>query len=302
MKKVSMKKLSIAVLTAASILSIGSVEAATSGAKISLKASVPKGSAGDEKAAAGKGLPWLPCTSTAIPNLGGLATTAVTDTLQFDLDVTNPDDDKDASKTPDYDVYVFFINHSLSAKAVATADKTVIDAAAAVPVVGGTDTFAAGKAAVVAAVQAATTSQVTAASAFGGNQIYALVPNTTGIGAPILTSFANANVLAAAAPSTYRLAANPASFKSTIFGGPIPLEFAGANALPQGMWSAIAIMVRPDAAGIAAVTPNQIQVDPTTGAAALQDPRNWVAWAIQPFILGTPFGTAVGTTTTGTCQ
>lgn len=68
------------------------------------------------------------------------------------------------------------------------------------------------------------------------------------------------------------------AYKVSIFN---PLS-ADDFSLRQGMWAAMAIMV-------------QSPVAPATiTAATLQDPRKWEAWAVQPFIVGTPFATSTG--------
>lgn len=253
-----MKKISIALLAALGLLGMNAVTAAP---KVSIKASVPKGTAGDEKAVAGKGMPWLPCTSGAV-TLGGLATTITADKLQFDLDVTNADDDKDTAKNMDYDLYVIFANYS------------------------GT-----------------------------GTAYYMLTPNPA-VGGPTLTLLTNDAAWLAATPSTYRYMSKSdfgttAALKATVFGTAISLDTAS---LPQGLWSAMAIMTRPNAvadAGGTLPSPDVVKaaVDPATtaGSTAIHDPRNWAAWSMQAFILGTPFKTATGVaadataTGAGTC-
>lgn len=72
------------------------------------------------------------------------------------------------------------------------------------------------------------------------------------------------------------------SFKTTLLNGPILLN---AGVLKQGMWNVLAVMVNP-----ATIT------DDTAGAKALQNPQNWEAWTVKPFIVGTPFATNYGTT------
>ncbi len=67
------------------------------------------------------------------------------------------------------------------------------------------------------------------------------------------------------------------AYKTTILGDAI--EFS-SGVLDQGMWTVVAFMVN-----------NSI-----TGDAALQNPQNWDAWTVKPFILGTPFKSANGTT------
>lgn len=312
MQKFMMKKLSVAVLAASSILAIGSVQAATTtpttGAKIKITVSTPKGSAGADAAVTGKGIPWLPCTNAAV-TLGTTTTTAFADTLQFDLDVTNADDDKEpTTKLTDYDVYIFFVNHSENAiDVVKNAFKTagLVDISAT-----GVATAAATPVADVATAAGNAVTEIGNTSALGGNIIYALAPDTSGFGGPKLTQYTPKQLLNAA-PSTYRFMSKAdfganTSFKGTLFGGAIPVDTTGLN-LPQGMWSIVTIMVRPEwtanATVTASTTPalNQTLVDPTTGSAALQNPKNWSAWAIQPFMLGTPFSTAKGTTDTGVC-
>ena len=265
MKTLSMKKLSLAVLTAACVLGLGVVEAAP---KVSVKISTPVGTAGADKAVAGKGLAWLPC-GTAATALSGLTTAGFSDKLQFDIDVTNADDDKDSGKLMDYELYVFFIDYT-------------------------------------------TVAGIT--NALGGNNMYALTPNAT-LGGPGLTPLVSSSVTLAAIPSSYRFMSKAdfgvtAAFKSTLFGGPIALD---TNTLPQGLWSILAIMTRPIAAadtGGTLPSPALVgaHVDPgfAAGSLALQDPRNWAAWAMQPFVLGTPFRTATGLGTgvaagAGTC-
>jgi hypothetical protein len=255
MKKLTLKKLSLAVLTAASILSIGSVAAAP---KVTVKLTIPKGTAGDDKAVTSmyKGVPWLPCSSAAA-TFGGTATTAFNDKIQVDLDVSNPDDNKDTNKLSDYDLYVFFINYSASGARTTT----------------GT-------------AQLAT------------DHIYALKPGV-GLAAPTLAPYENASStrvddlsFAGTAPSTYRFMANTdfnePAFKSTVFGGPF---FVDTATLPQGMWGVVAMMVDP-----AVVVPGTTT---TANSTKLQDPQNWSAWSMQPFILGTPFRTAIGVGVTG---
>lgn len=104
----TMKKLSAAILTAVCALGVTAVEAAP---KATIKVTAPSGTAGADKAALGKGMPWLPCTVGAAA-LSGVTTTSFMDKIQIDLDVTNANDDKSSDKSMDYDLYVIFVNYS----------------------------------------------------------------------------------------------------------------------------------------------------------------------------------------------
>ena len=79
-----------------------------------------------------------------------------------------------------------------------------------------------------------------------------------------------------------------AAFSTKLFGGPIELS---NGQLPQGMWSVMAIFVS-----------KYLVTDDSDGAKALQNPQNWEAWTVKPFIVGTPFETSVGVTTGTTLQ
>lgn len=250
-----MNKLSIAILSAACFLGPVALEAAP---KVSVKVTAPTGTAGAEKAVTGKGMPWLPCTSSAVA-LGGVTTASFIDKLQFDLDVTNADDDKEGNKLMDYDLYVIFVNYS-----------------------------------------------------GGATKYYALIPNPVLFNGPMLSPIADNAAWALLKPSAYRFMSKEnfgtiASVKSQLFG---PVFLDSAN-LPQGMWNILAIMTRPENTPItpAPAIPTTLDpilvkdyIDPNTASDKILDPRNWAAWAMQPFVLGTPFATNTGTTGDGTCK
>lgn len=258
MKKVSMKKLSIAILAATGILvtGMGIAEAATTTVTakpvISVTVTVPKGTAGAEAGVTSvyKGMPWLPCTSDNTKFKTGSAVASIKDQLQFDLAVTNT-----ATK---YDTYVFFVDYSASGLRTTPATAELAK-----------------------------------------DHFYALTSSTPD-GLPIqeLTAFndggdtAGGLQLSTLKPSNYRYldgAKADLVYKNTLFGGPIALDQAS---LPQGLWGVLAVMVDPT-----------VVVPSTAGdTAKLQNPENWVAWSFQPFILGTPFRTAVGTSGTGQCS
>ncbi|MEQ1635655.1 MAG: hypothetical protein ABL903_03115 [Methylococcales bacterium] len=259
MKKVSMKKLSIAVLAATGILvaEMGAAEAAVSPAKIAMTVTAPTGTAGMNAAVTAefKGLPWLPCTSAAV-SFNGTATTKFDDQLQFDLAVTNTA--LATSTTGSYDTYVFFVNYS------ATGTRGTSGTASATG-----DIF-----------YAVTTSP---AAGFAGISLKPFMDGSTTSGDGLTDS--------AITPASYRFLASGGSttFKNTLFGGPISLDAAG---LPQGLWGVLAVLVDPTV-----IIPTDATKTPL-----LQNPVNWVAASFQPFVLGTPFQTAKGTTGTGLCS
>lgn len=246
MKNLTMKKLSTAILAASCVLGVGVAQALP---KVVATVTVPANTAGADKALATiyKGLPWLPCSDQATTiGVKGNNTKLTADQLQFDLNITNADDNKDG--VMDYDLYVFFVNQAGDALSTAK------------------------------------------------SRFYALIPTpgaVFGKGAPKLKALlsstditANGMLNSSGQLSEYRYMANTefntAALKQTIFGGPITLE---GLSLDQGMWNLLVIMVDPTV------------VDPTLSGAnqvKLQNPGNWAGWTVQPFILGTPFGTANG--------
>jgi hypothetical protein len=129
-----------------------------------------------------------------------------------------------------------------------------------------------------------------------GNAVYALTP-PKGKGfmhdTPTLATFPSMAALAedADGPKKYRFMSGSSfigtDFRDTLFGSAIPFDIG----LNQGLWNVIAIMTRSNLGGTAAAA-----------SAAFQNPGNWAAWSMQPFVLGTPFKTALGTTGVGRCM
>lgn len=96
---------------------------------------------------------------------------------------------------------------------------------------------------------------------------------------PTLTIYDNDESLNNSGPPPPFMAASSFisdTFNSTLFGMPIDMDTPMIN---QGTWSILAILATPSA---------------ITSGSAIQDPRNWEAWAIQYFILGSPFSTLTG--------
>jgi hypothetical protein len=265
MKKVSMNKLSFAILTATCALSMGVMniaEAAVSPATINVAVTAPTGTAGLNAASvaafktATTKTPWLPCTSSAV-SFNGTATTLFSDQLQFDLTLDNKA--TTASTTGSYDTYIFFINYSADGVRAASGTSDA-----------PSDIF-----------YAVTT---TPAAGFAG---VSLKPFQDG------SVSADGLQKTTTLPGDYRFqaAGGPVKVTNTLFGGPIALDASGIN-LPQGLWGVLAVLVDPTV------------VDPTVAAdtAKLQDPTKWIASSLQTFVLGTPFKTALGTTGTGVCS
>lgn len=281
MKKTSLKKLSAAVIIATGILGVTSIEAAALPPKIAIKITQPTGSSSLDAVAAGKGMPWLTCIAAGTPTkIGGKNITSTLDTLQFDIDMTNPDDDVTVSGTlgatgaangnvagtSDYDAYVVFTNHAATGIDAAHALHYFLQLPAT-PSLGGVPTLS------NATFNTATLKALTA-----GAQVDALRYYNRGTPAPNATF----------------------NYKTVLFGGPISLEGLG---LPQGLWSITTFMVKANGAIGTLPVSNLV----TTGD-TLMDPRNWAAWDTKTFILGTPFptsttsGIAAGTAAgTGVC-
>jgi hypothetical protein len=131
-----------------------------------------------------------------------------------------------------------------------------------------------------------------------GNAVYALTP-PKGKGfmrnTPTLATFPTMATLAGDAdgPKKYRFMSRSSftgtDFSDTLFGSAIPFDIG----LNQGLWNVVAIMMR--SADTEAATAQAAN-------AAFQNPSNWAAWSMQPFVLGTPFKTALGTTGVGRCM
>lgn len=279
MKTLTLKKLSTAVLAATCILGVGIAQATP---KVSITITTPKGTSGANAAAQKfyKDLPWLPCvndetgfgarytyaSTTATNKVSKLEST---DQLVFALSATNEDVVGLTSSTKDgimdYDLYVFFYDSSAHVYALK----------APKPQNGFTGT---GNTIVSAKVSGGRTP----AGFADFDDTPFLDFQETG-----LLSLSGSYTGTTVGPqSSYRFldaaGFKQAAYSTTILGGPIELS---QGALKQGMWNVLAVMVSPS-----------VVTDNAAGAIALQNPANWEAWTVKPFIVGTPFATSLGTT------
>jgi hypothetical protein len=254
-----MKKSSTAKTIVAALLSMLAMHAALATPKVTLTVSAPEASAGADANLTGifKGMPWLPCTAknetfrvSPLNKVKPATTTKPADLLQFDISVTNEDKLTNGTSAGPSDGIMDNDLYVFLVNANASGDAAAFDQALL----------------------------ISTPATIPHAQIWAIISPSFNSNPAALKPYANVNTIA---PTTavFKTADNfiGTSFTATLLGGPMFFDkTAVSSSLPQGPWLIVAILVN---AGLS----------PSMSATQLQNPQNWEAWDIKPFILGSPF-------------
>lgn len=244
---------------AAALLGILATHTALAAPKVTLAVSAPEASAGADTGLAGifKGLPWLPCTAknetfrvSTLNKIKPATTTKPADLLQFDISVTNEDKLTNGTSAGPADGIMDNGLYIFLVNANASGDSTAFDQALLI----------------------STTATIPHA------QIWAVISPSFNSNPAALKPYANVNSIDPAT-AVFKTADSfiGVSFTATLLGGPMFFDKSTvSSSLPQGPWSIIAILV-------------DARLSPSMSASQLQNPQNWEAWDIKPFILGSPF-------------